>query len=150
MVGLPGQPFWWVLALLLTLAEVVFSGYSLLWIALGAAFTGAVHWCWPGLPMGAQVVCFVGMSFAASGWSAWRRRRQRPRWPSNVLNRRGDQLLGQQFVLMEPIVEGHGRVRVGDGSWLVQGPDLPAGSRVRVIAVRGIVLDVVAGDTDAV
>jgi inner membrane protein len=41
------------------------------------------------------------------------------------------------FFLDEAIVRGYGRIRVGDSSWRVTGPDCPAGAKVRVIAIEG-------------
>jgi membrane protein implicated in regulation of membrane protease activity len=40
------------------------------------------------------------------------------------------------FFLDEAIVRGYGRIRVGDSSWRVAGPDCPAGARVKVVAVE--------------
>ena len=40
---------------------------------------------------------------------------------------------------------GHGRVRIGDSTWLAAGPDLPAGSRVRIVGARGALLLVPGG-----
>ncbi|HTB35822.1 MAG TPA: NfeD family protein, partial [Reyranella sp.] len=53
------------------------------------------------------------------------------------LNARGDSLVGRTIVLDAPILGGQGRVKLGDGSWTVTGPDMVAGSRVRVAAVHG-------------
>jgi hypothetical protein len=44
--------------------------------------------------------------------------------------------------LSTPIVAGRGRVQIADAFWDVEGPDLPAGARVRVIGVRGMTLEV--------
>lgn len=60
------------------------------------------------------------------------------------LNRRGAQYVGRIAVLEEAIEGGRGKVRVGDTLWLVAGPDLPRGARVRIIAANGTVLDVEA------
>ena len=59
-----------------------------------------------------------------------------------LLDGRGEQMRGRDGVLAEAIVQGRGRMRIGDSLWPVQGPDLPAGSQVRVTAVQGIVLQV--------
>jgi membrane protein implicated in regulation of membrane protease activity len=40
------------------------------------------------------------------------------------------------------MVDGRGRVPVGDGWWLAEGPDLPAGSEIEVVAVDGTTLKV--------
>ena len=59
-----------------------------------------------------------------------------------TINARGDSLVGKTIVLDAPILQGRGRVKVGDGSWTVTGPDMVAGSRVRVTAVSGTELAV--------
>ena len=56
------------------------------------------------------------------------------------LNLRGQQYVGKTFVLEQPIAEGRGKLRVGDTLWSAEGPDLDAGKRVRVTAVKGTVL----------
>jgi hypothetical protein len=33
------------------------------------------------------------------------------------LNRRGEQYVGRTFTLEEPIVNGHGKIRVDDSTW---------------------------------
>jgi membrane protein implicated in regulation of membrane protease activity len=56
------------------------------------------------------------------------------------LNLRGNQYVGRTFTLEQPIVEGRGKLRVGDTLWSAEGPDLAAGARVRVTSVKGTVL----------
>jgi len=41
-----------------------------------------------------------------------------------------------------PIVDGRGRLKVDDTMWLVEGPDLPAGTRVQVTGVDNTLLRV--------
>ena len=62
--------------------------------------------------------------------------------PTPTLNARGDSLVGQTIVLDQPILGGRGRVKLGDGSWTVTGPDMVAGAKVRVAAVNGTELRV--------
>jgi membrane protein implicated in regulation of membrane protease activity len=56
------------------------------------------------------------------------------------LNRRGAQSVGQMLTVVDPIVHGRGKVRLGDTLWVAEGPDCPAGTRVRVTGVAGTVL----------
>ena len=56
------------------------------------------------------------------------------------LNRPDRGLIGREAVLAEPIVAGAGRLRFDDTLWRIQGPDLPAGGRVRVTGIDGTVL----------
>jgi inner membrane protein len=58
------------------------------------------------------------------------------------LNQRPVQLLGRVATVEEAIAHGRGRVRIGDTLWMAEGPDLPAGSEVRVTAAHGVVLKV--------
>jgi membrane protein implicated in regulation of membrane protease activity len=135
---------WWILALLLIGAEVLLPGYFMLWIGLGAAVTGLVTLAAPGLPVLAQAVAFVALAFlsCAAYWYLLRPRLQREDRGEPRLNRRGEQNIGQRYVLAEAIVNGRGKARVGDSLWLVSGPDLPAGSTVEVVAVDGNTLQV--------
>ena len=59
------------------------------------------------------------------------------------LNQRGLQYVGSELVLVEPIEQGSGKARLGDGVWKVSGPELPAGARVRVTGVNGTILTVI-------
>ena len=59
-------------------------------------------------------------------------------WP--LLNERATRLVGQSYILGEPIVGGNGRIRVGDTTWRLTGPDLPSGTRVRIVGHDGSVL----------
>ena len=56
------------------------------------------------------------------------------------LNRPAAQLVGRVLVVAEAIEGGRGKVRVGDTLWPAEGPDVPAGTEVRVMAAKGTVL----------
>ena len=59
-----------------------------------------------------------------------------------TLNRRADSYVGRQFTLTQPVIDGVGSLHVDDSQWRISGPDLPAGSRVRVVAADGVTLRV--------
>ena len=135
---------WWILALLLIAGELLLPGYFLLWIGLAAAAMGVVLWVDPALGMLVQAILFGLLAFASCvGYARWLRPRLERRAPGGErLNRRAEQLVGQRYELIEPIVNGRGKARVGDGQWLVSGPDLPLGTTVEVVAVEGTTLQV--------
>ena len=139
---------WWILALVLIAVEVAAPGYFMLWIGIAAALMGALLWLAPGLPVLAQAVAFAVLTFASCAvYGFWLRPRLRRRVPAaERLNRRAEQMVGQRYVLVEAIVNGRGKAQVGDGQWLVSGPDLPAGSAVEVVGVEGTTLQVRAAD----
>jgi membrane protein implicated in regulation of membrane protease activity len=50
------------------------------------------------------------------------------------------------FVLEQAIVDGRGRLKIGDAFWAAEGPDLAQGTRVRVVGADNMSLQVVAAD----
>lgn len=145
MWGVPLHYWWWVLALLLIAGEVLAPGFFLLWIGIAAAVMGIVTWILPGLGVLMQAVLFVILAFASCAfyWKFIRQRLSRGDDPvAATLSRRGDQMIGQRYVLIEAIANGRGKARVGDGQWLVAGPDLPIGTEVEVVDVDGALLKV--------
>lgn len=134
---------WWLLALALIAAEMVAPGYFLLWIGIAAAAVGVVVWVVPTAPALVQAILFAVFAIASCllYWKFLRPVAER-RDDQPLLNRRGAQLVGQRFVVSEAILNGRGKIRVGDGEWLASGPDVPAGGEVEVVAVEGTTLTV--------
>lgn len=58
------------------------------------------------------------------------------------LNRRGHELIGRTFIVQQAIVEGRGKIKVGDSVWMAVGPDAAVGTTVRVTEQNGTVLSV--------
>lgn len=135
---------WWILALVLIAFEVVMPGYFMLWIGIGAALTGLLLLVAPGLPLLAQAIAFALLAFLSCAvyWFWLQPRLRRGASEKEHLNRRAEQMIGHRYVLIEAIVNGRGKAGVGDGQWLVSGPDLPVGSTVEVVAVDGVMLKV--------
>ncbi|MBE1158840.1 NfeD family protein [Dyella acidiphila] len=143
--SLAAHYLWWIVALVLIAIEVIMPGYFMLWIGIGAAVTGLLVLLLPGLGLLAQAIAFALLAFLSCAIYAYllRPRLQLEQEPGReALNRRGEQLIGQRYVLIEAIVNGRGKARVGDGQWLVSGPDLPLGATVEVVAVEGTTLKV--------
>ena len=138
MVALVASPwFWWGLALALFAAEALAPGAFMLWLgvaALGTAFIAALL----PIPLAAQWMLFAVLSLVSVlAGSHLRRRHPARETDQPLLNRRGAQLVGQVHVLESAIVDGRGRIKIGDAFWTAHGPDLPAGTRVRVVAADG-------------
>ena len=133
---------WAVLALLLIAAETLAPGAFLLWMGLAAAavFLGVL--LVPGIPVLAQAAAFVVLSFVTiQVYRKWFRKAARAS-DQPLLNRRAEQAIGLVAPLEQAIVGGRGRIKLGDAFWVVEGPELPAGTAVRVVAVNGMVLKV--------
>jgi len=131
---------WWILGVILLAAELAAPGVFLIWIgaaaivvgALSLALWNAAFWGWQ-----VQLLLFAVLSgaFALAGRRFYSSRNQASDEPN--LNRRGESLVGRTATLHEPIAEGRGRIRLDDTWWSVMGPDLPAGTQVKVVAASG-------------
>ncbi len=132
---------WLIAAAGLMLLEVFAPGVFLFWLGLAAlvvgVLAGAIALSWQ-----VQVLAFAVIAVALV--PLWRRFSLNLKGTEETpfLNRRSEALVGRSFTLEKPIVDGTGTVRIDDTVWRVEGPDLPAGSRVRVVRVDGVLLSV--------
>lgn len=131
---------WIVLGLVLVGAEMLAPGVFLLWLGLAALLTGAVVGLTALAWQGAWLI-FAGLAVACVliGRVVTRHRSDEPDTASG-LNDRGRQLIGKVFRLEATMTGGEGRIRVGDSSWRVTGPELLAGTEIRVVRVDGATL----------
>lgn len=132
---------WWVLAVALFILEIFSPAAFFIWIGLAAGIMGLllllVDLSWQ-----LQFVLFAVLSVVCvvAGRSWFKRNPISTTAPN--LNRRGQALVGRVFEVEQAIVDGSGRIRVGDSTWKVNGPDMEVGAKVRVVAVESTVLRV--------
>ncbi|WP_312237518.1 NfeD family protein [Stenotrophomonas sp.] len=133
---------WGALALVLFAAEALAPGAFMLWIGIGAAAVFVLVAVFADIPLLWQVVAFVLLSVVSiQCYRRWGRSHARQS-DAPLLNRRAEQLIGRVVVIDQDIISGKGRAKIDDAFWVVAGPDLPAGSQVRVVAVEGMTLKV--------
>jgi membrane protein implicated in regulation of membrane protease activity len=146
VTGLGGW-LWFILALVLVLLESVLPGIHFIWFGLAAIVVGTIALSID-IDWQVQVLAFAILSVA----SAFIVRRyfapQNTPTDQPTLNERGSNYIGRIVVVADPIVNGRGRVRVGDSVWTASGPDMTAGARARVTSVDGTVLVVEPADAD--
>jgi membrane protein implicated in regulation of membrane protease activity len=136
-------PWTWVVAGLILLGlEVLLPGTFFLWFGVSAIIVGIVALIFPTIPWQGELIAFVvlaivlviiGRRYYGGGLGRIR--------PSG-LNERALNLVGRETIIGEPIVDGRGRIRVDDTVWRIIGPDMPSGSRVKVVGADGSVLRV--------
>lgn len=135
---------WFVFGLLLLGVELIAPGTVLLWLGIAAILVGLIAFLFdPGWQV--EVVCFAVLALAAAVlW--WRIGRPDNAAASDrpMLNRRAERHVGKVFTLDAPLLNGEGRLRIDDTVWRVTGPDIPSGSRVRVVSAEGSMLTVAA------
>jgi len=132
--------YWWALAAVLLVCEMMLPGVVFLFLAIGAAVAGTMLLIAADVSLEIQLVVFASVSVVSAIGLRRYLRGLLPR--ASTLNARGEALVGQTFVLDQPILGGRGRIKLGDGSWSVTGPDMVAGAKVRVAAVSGTELRV--------
>jgi membrane protein implicated in regulation of membrane protease activity len=128
--------YWLIAAGLLAITELAVPGVFLVWLAGAALLTGLVT-ILTGIALPAQLVLFGASSIAMVllGRQVYARMDHRTTDP--LLNDRGARLIGREVTVAAPIVNGEGRVKVGDGIWNANGPDAAEGTRVRITGTRG-------------
>ena len=132
---------WMIAAAILFVLELVAPGIFFIWFGVAAVVTGLIvfrydiTWQW-------QLIWFCGLSFA-SAFLAYKFLRKHPlETDQPLLNDRAAQLIGQNFDLVDPIVNGRGSIHSGDTIWRVEGPELPKGARIKVVGADGVLLKV--------
>lgn len=138
---------WWILAGVLLILELTSPVFFFLWLGFAAAAVGFLLLVFPQIPIEGQLVLFAVLSVIAV--LAWRKYREvhPPVSDQPLLNQRGEQYKGRVFTLEHPIVNGDGKVEVDDSTWRVKGPDLPAGTRVRVVGIDSVVFIVESAES---
>nr|VFK03824.1 MAG: hypothetical protein BECKH772A_GA0070896_103562 [Candidatus Kentron sp. H]VFK03827.1 MAG: hypothetical protein BECKH772B_GA0070898_103832 [Candidatus Kentron sp. H]VFK06397.1 MAG: hypothetical protein BECKH772C_GA0070978_103462 [Candidatus Kentron sp. H] len=141
---------WWILATVFIVIEILSPMVFFLWMGAAAGVVGIALLIAPGMDWKYQVFLFSVCSIASiAGWR-WYLRKNPTQTDRPTLSRRGEQYTGRVFTLTEPIVDGRGRIRVGDSMWTIAGEDCPANTRVRVSGVEGNVLRVTSLDKEGV
>jgi membrane protein implicated in regulation of membrane protease activity len=134
---------WLILALLFAGIEMLSPGFFFIWLGGAALLMGLITLVISAMGWEVQLILFA--LFAAASVLAWYKfgRKLPGTSDDTTLNRRGESLIGRTGALVEPIVNGRGRVKIGDSAWSAEADeDAPAGAKVLVTGCRGAVLTV--------
>lgn len=141
-----GGWWWMIIAAILLAVEIMIPGFFIVWFAVAAVIVGAItfavdiSWQWQLLIFG--LLSLGVLAVAAVMWG-----RERRSGDHRFLNERVRQLIGEEYILHQPIEGGRGRLLIGDSGWSIKGPDLPRGVKVRIVGAEGTILIVEpAGD----
>ncbi|MFT3729892.1 MAG: NfeD family protein [Hyphomicrobium sp.] len=134
-----GPWLWFALAVFLFIMESIVPGVHFVWFGLSALIVGVIGlttsfgWQW-------QLIAFALIALAAVFWVRQKSREESAKPDVPDLNVRGAQYIGRLVTIEDAIVNGRGKVRVGDTVWVAEGEDGPKGASVRVTGVDGTVL----------
>jgi membrane protein implicated in regulation of membrane protease activity len=142
ILAMLGMYAWYIAGAVLLLFELHAPGASFAWLAVASFLVGIYTTVYHALgypPPSWQMQCIIFTPLAFIAVLLWSRFGRRIEKPSDrpFLNQRLEALVGETFVARDPIVNGHGTIKIGDTTWPVQGPDVPAGRRLVVTGVNG-------------
>jgi len=134
---------WLVLGLLLLALDVFVGGRLLMWSGFLALMVGFLVLLLPlmGVYPGWDMQFLMFFVALLVGVYLWRRDLR-----SQTLRDAGAVPLGSEVVLVSAIYQGRGEVRINGSVFSVIGPDLPAGSAVRIVARDAMVFRVEPAD----
>ena len=136
---------WWILAGLFLIVELTMPGMLFIWLALAAAVVGALSFVID-LNWQIEVALFAALSVLfVLVLRPWYSKRNALASDQPNLNQRLYNYVGDRYPLIEPIINGQGKVRIEDTLWAVTGPDLPKGTLVKVTGIDGLKLTVELG-----
>ena len=138
------MPFWYwlILAAVLGVVEIAVPVMFCIWLAAAALGVAAITWRYSGLSWEHEALIFAALAIASVTLGRTACARTQSTESRRHLNRRAESYAGRVFTLEGAIVDGRGRLKVDDSVWLVEGPDLPAGARVRVTGANNTLLHV--------
>lgn len=130
---------WLIAACLLFGLEILMPGFYLLFFGISAAIVGGISF---GIEISWQVqfLLFAAVSLALVYIARYLGFGQNIETDKPLLNQRTQQLIGKSYLVTEPILQGVGKIKVGDSVWRASGPDAPEGSRVIVTGADGVTL----------
>ena len=135
---------WWALGGLIGVLEIIAPGFALIWLGLAGILVGLILLAWPAMSFPLQILAYAIFSvLSVAVWYRWVKSDQTASDKPD-LNRRAEQNIGRRAYVNEAIVNGRGRIKLGDSTWSVAGPDTPAGHMVEIIGADGALLEVKA------
>ncbi|MEM8703017.1 MAG: NfeD family protein [Pseudomonadota bacterium] len=135
-IGALGPWTWFILGLLLLGLEIVAPGSIFLWFGLSALAVGVVALVFdPSWQVLVSIFLVLSIVSLLIGRRMMRRLASESGDPG--LNQRGSRYIGREFTLQKPLSEGAGNLSIDDTIWRITGPDLPAGTKVRVESIDG-------------
>lgn len=136
--------YWWWLSAgaVLMVLEIVTPGIFFMWIGIGAFITGAIAAAFPSAAPSVLGFVFAVLS-VISVFVGKKIMAKKADEPDSGLNNRMAQYIGQVYQVYEPIVDGRGKISVGDTLWLASAKtDIAVGTAVKVTGIRGAMLEV--------
>lgn len=128
---------WWVFAIVLIILEILTPGAFFMWMGASASLIGLFLLVASETSWEIQFILFAVISILSIIAGKFWFKRNPIHSEQPTLNQREDDLIGQIFEVEQAIINGSGRIKVGESTWKAKGPDCEIGSSVHVIKVEG-------------
>ncbi|MET0181649.1 MAG: NfeD family protein [Caulobacterales bacterium] len=139
----PDNTHWFVLALILLIAELMAGSLYLLWPAVAAGVTGlcALFFGWGLIP---EIALFSALTIGLTIFGRpMLKNRLLPAQESNGLNERDKSMVGMRGVASATFVNGMGEVRLQDTIWRANSAEgITAGQAIEVTGADGTIVTV--------
>jgi inner membrane protein len=131
---------WWIVAGLLLIGELLMPGIFLLWLGVAALATGVLDLIFD-FGWKVEIVAFALLS-ALSVFVSWKFKlgMRNPATDAPHLNNPLQALIGKRYTLVEPMINGRGKLKIDDTLWDIEGPDVAMGETIRITGINGLKL----------
>ncbi len=126
---------WMIAGIVLCVLELLVPGVYLLWIGVAALATGLVAMV-TGITLVPQLAMFALLAVVSIYLGKRLVTDKGMGSEDPLLNDRLARMVGDTVEVETALVGGQGRVRVGDSVWPAHGPDMPTGTRARIVSAR--------------
>ena len=137
---------WIALGFGLMTAEILVPSFFFLWLGIAALAVGLIMIAVPELWWSIQWTLFAGLGvgsfFITRMLMKGKKHGQSHSHETSNLNKRGANWIGEIVVIETAIEHCNGKATVGDSIWSVTGPDMPVGTKAKVVGVDGTELKV--------
>jgi membrane protein implicated in regulation of membrane protease activity len=134
--GIEPAWLWMIGGVVLLIAEIIAPGVFLVWIGIAAIVTGLFAILF-GIGIAGQLGLFALYAILAVmvGRRFYAVKELEHSGPG--LNNPSARLIGRRVIVVQPVDEDSGRVRVGDSEWSARGGPAQPGDRVRITGGEG-------------
>ena len=127
---------WWIAGLIMIVSEIFVGGAFLLWLGVSAFFVGLLMFF--GIPLNWLVQIAIFSSVAIASIILFRKYQKNKTSINDTLSHRADKYIGKIFVVVEPVVNGSGKIKIEDTVWRALSEiDIEVGKKVKIISVKG-------------
>jgi len=128
---------WFILMIVIIGIEMVSMSMYLIGPAAAAGIVGLVKWAFPELSLFGGLMLFSLLTVVFTYLSRYLLKNTKEGESDLGLEANGSEYVGRTFMLESDVVNGTGRVKVGDGAWNARGPDAAAGAKIKITGVQG-------------